>query len=75
MNKELIEHLAEQSGIAIYLRCLSDKEAAAQRERFATLIAEECAKFCEQRAEQGLGDDDFWILQHAADAIREAFKP
>lgn len=73
MNKELIERLALVAGFTDYAQ-------VGEIERFAALVAEECAEIARRTYEGSCdGDSDggsgySYYGENSADAIREAFK-
>ncbi len=74
MNREDIIRMARES----MLIGLNDDEygdAAQLAVEFAALIAEDCAKRCEDVGDQYDGTETTWAAESCAAAIREAYKP
>jgi hypothetical protein len=85
MDKQLIERLAREAGMPLVTPYQATEAESAARhnerilgiaERFATLVAEECAKLCDAHAKQcdALMEEEE-AANTLADAIRDAFGP
>lgn len=77
----LIERLAREVGFDVSdgLIMPDDVDITAEVERFAALVASECARLCQQRADGYRHETDPWAAEHVSeaglcrDAIRAAF--
>jgi hypothetical protein len=84
MDKQLIERLAREAGMPLVKPYQATEAESAARhnerilgvvERFATLVAEECAKIADDTIEYGaLDTGGKTTAGNAAEAIRAAFK-
>jgi hypothetical protein len=79
MDKDLIERLAREAGGRLESWMTNPPKPAhwhltpEAMECFGALVAEECAKACDQEAEDWTGYER-GAVQHAAEAIRAKFK-
>jgi hypothetical protein len=76
MDKELIERLAREAGSELWRVCLTDRAPVIpDLVRFASLVAEECAKVCDGAAQDpslgAAGREG--EAEHAARVIRAKF--